>query len=107
MTHERNPLLSAPTNSEKPTPVPGTPAKSRNWTSEEVASAVEHLKATMPNEWAELERLELSTGDLRGSEAAGRIFGRLSNLHPECEPREISQLEFAIRLVRLAELGLK
>lgn len=107
MTHERTRLLSAPTNSEKPTTVPGTPAKSRNWTSEEVASAVEHLKATMPNEWAEVERLELSTGDLRESEAAGRIFGRLRNLYPECAFRDISHLEFAIRLVRRADLGLK
>lgn len=84
-----------------------TPAKSREWTSQEVGAAVEYLKQYRPSEWAELERLELATGDLRESQASGLIFAVLGKLHPECEPSELINLEFAIRLVRRANLGLK
>ncbi|WP_147272240.1 hypothetical protein [Phyllobacterium salinisoli] len=82
-------------------------AKTRDWTDEEVAVAVEYVKKDIPEAWAELERLEVATGDLRGSDAIGLQFATLAELHPECEFYEIGQLESKVRAVRRAQLGLK
>jgi len=75
-------------------------AKTRDWTDEEVAVAVEYLKREIPDEWAELEQLELTTADLNGSRAIGIQFAALAELHPECEPYEMSQLSRKIPDVR-------
>lgn len=81
-------------------------AKTRDWSEEEVKEALEYVKREIPQEWAELEQLELTTGDLNGSRAIGIQFAALSELHPECEPYELSQLEDKIRDIRRINLGL-
>lgn len=82
-------------------------AKSRDWTDEEVAAAVAHMKQTRPNEWAELEKIELTTGDLTDSRAADIEFGTLIHLHPECQFNEISELFAKVRLYRRSQLGVE
>ncbi|RCS21528.1 hypothetical protein DUT91_20125 [Phyllobacterium salinisoli] len=82
-------------------------AQTRNWTDEEVAEAVEYLKRRRPEVWAELELLEMTAGDLCGSEAGGLEFATLTVLHSECKSYEIAQLESKVRDVRRAQLGLK
>lgn len=79
----------------------------RFWTDEEVMAAITFLKQERPHVWVELEKLERTTGDLSGSEAVDLQFGALSNLHPECGPREISDLSWQVRKIRRAALGLK
>ncbi|WP_148257331.1 hypothetical protein [Agrobacterium tumefaciens] len=78
----------------------------RLWSDQEVLAAVEFLKREMPQEWAELEELERTTGDLRDSEVILAQFGALSRLHPDCGPREISNLSWQIRDFRRAALDL-
>jgi hypothetical protein len=82
-------------------------AVTRDWTEEEVAETVAFLKQECAEIWAALVQLELTTGDLNGSEANDHHFGALSNLHPECEPNEIADLSWKVRLVRRGELGLE
>src|SRR5690606_29675974 len=81
-------------------------AKTRDWTDEEVAVAVEYLKREIPEEWAELEQLELTTGDLRHTRASAALYVALDELCPGTEGMAISDLRFKVRLVRRAELGL-
>ncbi len=82
-------------------------AKSRDWTDAEVTEAVEYLKKDIPETWAELEKLEMTTGDLRGTDAVDMQYAILKELHPECEFYEISQLGGKVRDLRRAQLGLK
>lgn len=82
-------------------------ATSRDWTEDEVTEAVAFLKQDMPEGWAELEELERTTGDLRESDAAGNLFAALSDLYPDCEPREISQLAWKVRIARRTALGIE
>jgi hypothetical protein len=82
-------------------------ATSRDWTEDEVAEAVAFLKQDMPEGWAELEELERTTGDLRVSEAADNLFALLSHLYPDCEPSEISQLAWKVRIARRSALGIE
>lgn len=79
----------------------------KHWPDDEVMAAVEFLKRDIPTAWAELEELERTTGSIRGSEAALFQFGALANLHPECNPNEIVDLEWQVRLARRAALGLE
>jgi hypothetical protein len=101
------------TDDKKKTDMPrvdqwGVPyAKIRDWTDQEVAVAVAYLKREIPKEWAELERLELTTGDLNGSKAIDLELGKLSKLHPECDPYEVDQLSWKVREIRRYTLGLK
>lgn len=81
-------------------------AKTRDWTDEEVAVAVEYLKREILEEWAELEQLELTTGDLRHTRASAALYVALDELYPGTEGMAISDLRFKVRLVRRAELGL-
>ncbi|WP_276120896.1 hypothetical protein [Pararhizobium qamdonense] len=82
-------------------------ATTRDWTEDEVAEAVAFLKQDMPEGWAELEELERTTGDLRESDAAGNLFAALSDLYPDCEPSEISQLSLKVRIARRSALGIE
>jgi hypothetical protein len=75
-------------------------AKSRDWTDEEIAEAIAHIKSERPDAWEELQRLEDTTKDLTGSEALNIELGILVRMHPECELNEITQLFSAIRSVR-------
>jgi hypothetical protein len=82
-------------------------AKIRDWNNEEVAVAVAYLKRENSKEWAELERLELTTGDLDGSKAVHIQLAKLQKLHPECDPFKVSQLAWKVRDVRCHALGAK
>lgn len=81
--------------------------KPKHWPDDEVMAAVEFLKRERPQVWTELEELERTTNSIRGSEAAGLQFGELCKLHPECGPNEIVDLEWQVRLIRRAALGLE
>jgi hypothetical protein len=75
-------------------------AKTRDWTDKEVAEAIARIKSERPDVWEELQRIEDTTRDLRGSEAAKIERGLLVRMHPECELSEITQLFSAIREVQ-------
>lgn len=81
-------------------------AKTRDWTDEEVAVAVEFLKREIPDEWAELEQLELTTGDLRNTRASSILYASLKQLYPDTEGVAITDLAFQVRIIRRARLGL-
>jgi hypothetical protein len=65
------------------------------------------LKQERPKIWADLVEIELTTGDLRGSEAKHIEFGALANCYPECQQSEISQLRWKVRQTRWTELGIE
>jgi hypothetical protein len=81
-------------------------AKSRVWTTAEIEEAIAAIR-TEPGLWDELSRIEAITGEFRDVEAGVQERRIVTQLHPECELSEITQLMLAVRLSRRAELGLK
>ncbi len=77
------------------------------WSDEEVAAAVAYLKQRIPQDWSELEQLELTTGDLTDAPAADMEMGALSLEYKErFDYRDIVRLAGRVRMARRAALGL-
>jgi hypothetical protein len=81
-------------------------AKPRQWTQAEVQEAIAAVK-NEPGLWAELEEIEKTTGDLTDTEAGLREQRILARLHPGCRLIDDNELYAAVRLYRLAKLGLE
>ena len=81
-------------------------AESRNWTEEEVHEAIAEIKRE-PGLWLELEHVERTTADFRGTEFGRREHRILVRLHPECTLSEITGLYWQIRDCRRSQLELK
>lgn len=78
------------------------------WSDEEVAAAVAYLKERFPQEWAELEHLEKTTGDLSNSRASSLEFVTLMEKYEkDFDHRDIIRLLGLVRMVRRATLGLE
>ena len=78
------------------------------WSDEEVVKAVTYLKKRIPREWAELEKLEIETGDLTDSAAADIEMGALlAEYKDKFDHRDIVRLAGRVRMVRRAGLGLE
>lgn len=77
------------------------------WSEKEIAAAVAYLKKRIPQEWAELERLERTTGDLSDSHAGTVEFVELMNAYKgNFDHRDIIWLLTCVRGVRRADMGL-
>lgn len=78
------------------------------WSDEEVAAAVAYLKERFPQEWAELEHLEKTTGDLSNSRASSLEFVTLLKRYEgDFDHRDIIELLGRVRAVRRTDLGLE
>jgi hypothetical protein len=82
------------------------PAKSRNWTVAEVEAAVAAIKAK-PGLWDELERIEKTTADFRGTDIVRQEHAIIKKLYPDTTLSETTQLYGEIRKFRRAALNLK
>ena len=83
------------------------PSEQRKWTPEEVDKAIAFIKEKAPDVWAELERVEATTGDFRNV----KEFYIHAGLAAECfdikSLIDLTNLVGAIRLKRIEDLGLK
>jgi hypothetical protein len=79
-------------------------AKSRKWTDVEVQRAIAEIKKE-PNLWEELEKIEKTTGDFRGTPAGLKEQEIVASLHRDCELNELTDLHVAIRRRRRTFLG--
>ncbi|MBR8653356.1 hypothetical protein KDH83_08565 [Achromobacter sp. Marseille-Q0513] len=77
------------------------------WSQEEVAEAVAYLKERNPQDWAELEHLEKTTGDLSESSAPGIELAALMIKYEKAfDHRDVIQLQWRVRIARREMLGL-
>lgn len=95
-------------NEQKPDTAWGDGWVRYEWSDEEVAAAVAFLKERYPQEWAELEKMEIETGDLTDSAAADIEMGALlAKYKDKFDHRDIVRLAGRVRMVRRAGLGLE
>ena len=78
------------------------------WSDEEVSAAVAYLKERFPQEWAELEHLEKTTGDLSNSRAGSLEFVELMKKYEKnFDRRDIIELRGMVRSTRRRTLGIE
>jgi hypothetical protein len=95
-------------NEQKPDTTWGDGWVRYEWSDEEVAAAVAYLKERFPHEWAELEHLEKTTGDLSNSRASSLEFVTLlKRYEADFDHRDIIELLGRVRAVRRTDLGLE
>ncbi|MGE8450036.1 MAG: hypothetical protein ACN6OP_05290 [Pseudomonadales bacterium] len=94
-------------NEQKPDSAWGDGWVRHEWSDEEVAAAVAYLKKRIPREWAELEQLEIQSGDLTGAPAADIEMGALSvEYKNRFDHRDIIELRGMVRAARRRALGI-
>lgn len=85
----------------------GPKASIREWTKQDVTDALVYLRRERPEIMAELDRLEIESGDLTDADSASIALGLLFKLHPECDLLEITDLFSAVRIERRSQLSLR
>jgi hypothetical protein len=94
-------------NEQKPDTAWGDGWVRYEWSDEEVAAAVAFLKERYPQEWAELEHLEKTTGDLSNSRAGSLEFVELMKRYEtDFDRRDIIELRGMVRAARRRALGI-
>ena len=78
------------------------------WSEEDIERAISEIKS-VPGLWNQLEEMEKTTADFRGTELQRAEFSILGKLFPDhsLSLNEMTDLYAAVRKYRRAELGLR